>query len=82
MIEMSGTINTNPDEEYKPYFSGEDEYEDYEDETDHTPPSPLIDFKPPLRRKHRGRPKKFTEQGNLIPKRPRGRPRKFPIMGK
>lgn len=76
MIEMSGTVNTTPDVEYKPYFSPEEE-----DEEDDEVPTSEMDFKLPIRRKYRGRPRKLPEVDNLIPKRPRGRPRKFPIMG-
>lgn len=77
MIEMSGTVNTNAEVDYKPYFSAEDE----DDEDDDIPTSESLDFKLPIRRKFRGRPKKLPVMDNSVPKRPRGRPRKFPIIG-
>lgn len=82
MIEMSGTIDTSTDD-YKPYFSAEEDEGGEEEEEEEDEPSTfnLLDFKPPFRKKHRGRPRKHPERLNL-PKRPRGRPRKFPITGK
>lgn len=84
MIEMSGTIDTSTDD-YKPYYSAEEdeggEEEEEEEEEEAAPAFSLMDFKPPFRKKHRGRPRKHPERLN-IPKRPRGRPRKFPMTGK
>lgn len=81
---MSGTIETTTTEdEYKPYFSGqEEEIDDDADDDEDSASNSWIDFKPPLRRKHRGRPRKYPPKINVGPKRPRGRPRKFPLTGK
>lgn len=82
---MSGTVETSGDiDEYKPYFSGQEEENDDEgeDDEDSASNSNWMDFKPPLKRKHRGRPRKYPPKINVGPKRPRGRPRKFPITGK
>lgn len=82
MVEMAGTIDTlgnDDDEDYKPYFS---DHEEDEEEEDNVSITNSMDFKPPLRRKSRGRPRKYPMKINTGPKRPRGRPRKFPILGR
>lgn len=73
---MSGTIDTAQND-YKPYFSPEEDDDD-EDDDEYVDVSSsfLKEFKPPIRRKNRGRPRKYPIKTG--PKRPRGRPRKFP----
>lgn len=78
MVEMSGTVDTTPNEDFKPYFSADEDDFSYDDDDDAYTTNSL-DFKPPLGRKSRGRPRKHPEK--LGPKRPRGRPRKFPMTG-
>lgn len=78
---MAGTIETATDD-YKPYFSGEEEDQEDDDDDDDASTSNSLDFKPPIRRKSRGRPRKYPQKINIGPKRPRGRPRKFPLRGR